>query len=249
MLWTFRLVRRRGLGEASELAGLSRTLSILPLSEITCLAHDQRVTSRFLQTIASGPNSHLPRAERRERREAVRSLRLQSDGSATRATTLLLFERAFPHRLTARFNRRWSRVISRLLAPSLDRKLAEGRSPESRLLLSARAHVLVSPANRQTLGHQWADLLAQAQRPPGLREPRAPINRASILGNELGIRALLDALVAQTPGHVRGIAMLSRLLSDGAGPLYNRQCSNELRGALLQVSAFFASSTIFPGIT
>jgi hypothetical protein len=86
--------------------------------------------------------------------------------------------------------------------------------------------------------------VAQARRSPGLRVPRAPINRESILANESEIRALLGLLVEPTPGHVRGIALLSALLSDGTGPLYNRQCSKDLRGALLEATTFLGSSAI-----
>jgi hypothetical protein len=135
-------------------------------------------------------------------------------------------------------------VTSQLLAPSLDRKLAEGRSPETHLLLAARAQVLVSPVKRQTLAYRWADLLGHARRAPGPRDPRTPINRDGILANEPEIRALLDALVAPTPGHVRGIAMLSWLLSDGNGPLYNRRCSDQLRGVVLAATALLDSSAM-----
>jgi hypothetical protein len=64
------------------------------------------------------------------------------------------------------------------------------------------------------------------------------------LANEPAIRALLDLLVAQTPGHSRGIAMLSWLLSDGSGPLYNRQRSRELGAALLHATALLDSSAL-----
>ncbi len=226
------------------MAGSSRTVSILPLSETARLAHHQGVTtSRILQTIARGPSSHVRPTERRKRRETIRSLRMQSDGSASRAT-LLLYGPAYPHRLTPGLNSRRLQVISQLRAPSLDRKLAEGRSPETNLSLAARAQVLVSPVKRHTLAHHWADLLGQARRPPEVRDPRTPINRDSILASEPEIRALLDALVAQTPGRVRGIAMLSWLLSDGTGPLYNRRCSNQLRGALLEATALLGSSAL-----
>ncbi len=174
----------------------------------------------------------------------MRSLRPHSDGSPNRGATLLLCEQAFPHRLTARCNTRWSRAISRLRASALDRRLADGRSPESHPLLAARAQVLVTPVERQKLAYLWADLVAQAQRPRGLRVPRAPINRDSILANEPDIRALLSLLVAPTPGQVRGIALLSSLLSDGTGPLYNRQSPIDLRGALLEATTLLDSSAI-----
>jgi hypothetical protein len=64
-----------------------------------------------------------------------------------------------------------------------------------------------------------------------------PINRNSILSNEPDIRTLLAVLVARTPGHVRGIALLSWLLSDGTGPVYNRNRADELAGLLREVSA------------
>ena len=201
-------------------------------------------TSTILQRFARGPNSHLTAGERRRRREALRSLRIQTDGSARRPKTLLLNERSFPHRLTPRLNRRWSRAVSRLLAPALDRKLAQGRSPESHLLLAARSQVLVSPVERLALAHRWADLLAQARTPTEPRDPRVWINRSSILSHEPDIRVLLTSLVARTPGQVRGIALLSWLLSDGTGPLYNRQRADDLAGLLREATALLDCSAI-----
>lgn len=220
-------------------------MSILPLSEISRLLQDRGVkTSGFLQAIAKGPSSHLPRVERRQRRAAIRSLRMQLDGCSTRTTTVLLYEPDVSHWFTVRFNSRWCRGLSQLLAPSLDRKLAEGRSPESGLLLAVRAQVLVSPANRQTLAYDWADLLARARTAPGVRDPRVPIDRDSILANEPDIQALLDVLVAQSPGQVRGIALMSWLLSNGAGPLYIGQRADPLRGALSEAAALLDPAAI-----
>jgi hypothetical protein len=185
----------------------------------------------------------VPRPERRERRKAIRSLRAQSTGAGTRAEILLLCPGDAP-RLEVRSNRSWSRVLSRLLAPSLDRRIADGHSPESSLLLAARAGTLVSPAKRRTLAFDWADLLTRAQAPRGPRDPRPPVNRESILANESEIRRLIDMLVSPTPGRVRGIAMLSSLMSDGAGPLYNPHCSDALRGALLETVALLDPSAL-----
>ncbi len=194
--------------------------------------------------MASGPTSSLPPGERRQRRQTVRALRLRSQGSTRGTATLLLFEPAFPHRLTARSNCRWSRALARLLAPWLDRRLVEGKPPESHLLLAARAHALVMPARRQSLAYQWDDLLAQARRPPQPRDPRSSLNRDSIVAHEPDIRALLDVLVAPTPGPVRGIATLSWLLTDGTGPLYNHRCSDGLGAALRDAAALLDPSAI-----
>ena len=160
---------------------------------------------------------------------AIRSLRAHSHSTGAGAKTVLVCEPDPPYWLKARTNRTWSRLLTRLLASRLDRILADGRPPESAFLLAARAQVLVSPAERQSLAYDWTDVLAQVRTPRGFRDPRVPINRDDVLANEPGIRNLIDALVASTPGQVRGIAAMRRLLTDGAGPLYNRCCSDSLR--------------------
>ncbi len=198
-------------------------------------------TRTFLSTIARGPNSQISLGERRRRREAISGLRRERDRPSSRRATVLLGEQEPPFRLTARVNRRWSRALSRMSARSLDRKLAEGSPPESHLLLAARAQVLVSPDERLALAHRWSDLLTYARRSPNPRNPKAPINRETLLANEPAIRALLELLVAPTPGQISGIAKLSWLLSDGTGPVYNRRTATDLAGALRDVTDLLAS--------
>ncbi len=134
-------------------------------------------------------------------------------------------------------------MISQLLAPWLDHQLAEGRSPESRVLLAARAHVLVAPAKRQALAWDWADLMDRARTPPSGRDPRVPINRADIRASELEIGAMLDALVAPVPTPARGVALVSWLLTDGTGPVYNTRCSSALRKGILEATARLGPGT------
>jgi len=198
----------------------------------------------LLHTIASGPSGHLPPAERRTRRGAIRSLRTQAEASERRQT-LLLYEGALPHRLTPRSNGWWARAMARLLGPALDRRLAAGRSPESHLLLAARAQALVSPDRRLALAHEWTDLLARARTSPILRDPRAPINREAIAAHAPAIGALLDVLEAQTPVHVRGLAVMSWLLTDGTGPLYDPRRSRDLGRTLREASDLLTPSAIF----
>jgi hypothetical protein len=201
-------------------------------------------TQAFLRSVASGPNSHVSAVEREKRRDAIRSLRRKCDGIPNQGLTVLLSEQDASHRLTAHVNNWRLRALSRLTARSLDRRLAEGCSPESHLFLAVRAQVLVSPSERMMLAHRWADLLAQARRSPVPRTPRVPINRDSLLANEPAIRALVDRLTAPTPGHIRGIAKLSWLLSDGTGPVYNRREAFKLPEALLDATAFLTSSEV-----
>jgi hypothetical protein len=206
--------------------------------------HDgDMATSGFLRHVASGPTGHLSPGQRRERRELLRTRRAQADESAKGPATLLVYRDQFPHQLTGRSNRRWWRVISQLLAPLLDHQLAEGRSPESRVLLAARAHVLVSPAKRQALAWHWDDLMDRARTPPVVRGPRVPINRDAIRASEHEIGTMLDALVAPVPTPARGVAMVSWLLTDGAGPVYNTQTSSALREEILEATALLGPGT------
>jgi hypothetical protein len=48
---------------------------------------------------------------------------------------------------------------------------------------------------------------------------------------------MLAALSASGPVPARGVAMARLLLSDGAGPLYNRHCAADLHEILREVTA------------
>jgi hypothetical protein len=47
---------------------------------------------------------------------------------------------------------------------------------------------------------------------------------------------LVEALRAEPPGHVRGIAAVSLLLTDGAGPLFAEHPTGTLREAALRAA-------------
>jgi len=155
-----------------------------------------------------------------------------SQGARTGQTTLLLIDKDDPRHLTVRRNRGWARLVGRLLVSSLDRQLAEGRSPESNRLLAARAHVLVAPMTRRALVQSWEALLGQARRPPTMRTPRAPFNRETVVACEPDIQEMFDALLNPLPVPARGTAIASWLLCDGTGPIYDRHRPGDLRIAL-----------------
>jgi hypothetical protein len=125
--------------------------------------------------------------------------------------------------------------LARLLGSHLDHELAVGRLPEETGLLSARAHLLVSPAMRFALAEIWTDTLHRAGQPRTARDPRVPIDRSSILASEGLIREMIDALLATAPVPARGCAMAGQLLADGAGPLYLRHRPAELAAAVGEV--------------
>ncbi len=174
------------------------------------------------------------RVLRRERRQARELHRADGDRQGT-TSTLLLRDAVEPGGYVIRTSGPWARLLARLLAPWLDGRLASGTAPESGPLLAARAERLTSAPGRWAVAQDWRDLLRQASRPVPLRDPRVPLCRDRIIAAEGELRSMLAALSVPLPVPARGVAMASRLLSDGAGPLYNPGCTTDLDLALLEV--------------
>jgi hypothetical protein len=185
----------------------------------------------------------IRRLVRRRLHQATRSVRSQQKGPGKKPSTLLVIDPLDPPRLTACCNRRWSRVAARLFATSLDHRLAQGRSSESNRLMAAQAQVLVSPAVRSALAQDWETILIRARRPRRMRDPRVGLNRDGIIACESDIHLMVKALLTPLPIPARGVAMASRLLSDGTGPLFNRHCSADLGFALRSAIAQLDPST------
>jgi hypothetical protein len=103
----------------------------------------------------------------------------------------------------------------------LDRLLAEGHSPTSDPRLALRAAQLSRPARRAGFaaalrdGVRSVDETALTLR----RRPQAPVDAASVRSCASEIGELASALTDINP-RVRGIAIVSGLLTDGLGPLY-----------------------------
>jgi hypothetical protein len=90
---------------------------------------------------------------------------------------------------------------------------------------------------RLELAQSWKNLLVHSRRSPVMRTPRVLLNREGIIAREADIREMLNALTDPLPTPARGMAMVSCLLSDGAGPLYDRRRSAELGTALREAIA------------
>ena len=143
-------------------------------------------------------------------------------------------------RLMLRRLRPWHRALARCDASRLDRELAAGASPETSPRLAARAVQLTSMKARRDLARSVRRILAAAEpavvmpspaaavRPPRLLLPRARIRQSAV-----PLAALAGYLVAPGPVPVQGVAMVSQLLADGAGPLY-RQASSDDLGDILE---------------
>ena len=156
--------------------------------------------------------------------------------------------------LTVRPLRPWHRMLARSRAARLDRELAGGASPETSTRLAARAMALTSMEFRRGLAASLQRILAAAGEPvtvrpqratgqaslsatdPPARPPRIPLHVARISQSAPRLAALAGQLVEPGPVPVRGVAMVSQLLADGAGPLY-REASRDDLGALIERAA------------
>jgi hypothetical protein len=139
-------------------------------------------------------------------------------------------------RLTLRRLRPWHRLLARCAAARLDRELAAGASAETSVLLAARAMQLTSMKYRRDLATSLQRILAAAGHPPaGMpsqtgagHPPRVPLCRARISRSAGPLAALAGSLAAPGPVGAHGVAMVSQLLADGAGPLYREACGDDL---------------------
>jgi len=139
--------------------------------------------------------------------------------------------------------RPWHRLLASCQAGRLDRELAEGASPEASTALAARAMGLTSLAYRRDLAASLRRIVvvatgqpapvrsAQVAAPksPGApRSPRIPLRQAQISQSARLLAELATRLAAPGPVPVRGVAMVTRLLSEGTGPLYREASRDDL---------------------
>jgi hypothetical protein len=131
-------------------------------------------------------------------------------------------ERAFAPGLLAR-------LAARLRGHGLDGALIEGADPAESAALAARAAQLTSSAGRAMVAdalERWVEASDQRRRWAVLP------NRRAIEANRAELWDVVAALRAPMPVYARGVAMLQRLLSDGAGPAYADDDGFALRTAL-----------------
>jgi hypothetical protein len=104
---------------------------------------------------------------------------------------------------------------------SLDRRLAAGANPDECDDLGRRADQLRSSAHRRELAAALLSLVEQAEGPTVPISAAVPISRRSIRAARSDLIALaLDLGATGLVASARGIALVERLLSDGASPLY-----------------------------
>ena len=103
-------------------------------------------------------------------------------------------------------------------AGSLDQALIAGADPAASRALAARAELLGARETRGALADAIELLVARARGPRPLRAPLA--DRTAVLANARELDSLALRLRGPETLHVRGIAIVSQLLTDGTGPLH-----------------------------
>ena len=129
----------------------------------------------------------------------------------------------------------WHQVLAASQAGRLDRALAAGVSPETSASLAVRAVRLTSTQFRRGLAASLRRALVAAGEPAfvpaPLRAARRPIVplRTTRIGPAAPLLAeLASRLLEPGPVPVRGVAMVTELLSDGYGPLYHEAAPDDL---------------------
>jgi hypothetical protein len=133
-------------------------------------------------------------------------------------------------RLLARLRAFWRRV-------ELDRQLAQGVAPDTSPALLQRSRVLSSWRVRHTLADGLESVIVEAATPPRRAMGAAvPVQREAVLDAQDDLLRLVAALRAEPAAPVRGIAMASQLLTDGAGPVFAPHPRGALREAVFQAA-------------
>ncbi len=150
-------------------------------------------------------------------------------------------------RLTLRRLRPWHRLLAHCLAARLDRDLADGARPESSAPLAARAMALTSMTFRRELAASIRRMLVTAERSPAAVAPRqaagwprglshpphVPLYGPRVSRFTPGLAGLADHLAVPGPVSAQGVAMVTRLLGDGTGPVYRKASADDL-GAIIE---------------
>jgi hypothetical protein len=144
--------------------------------------------------------------------------------------------------LALRRLRPWHRLLAHCQAGRLDRQLAEGASPEASAALAARAMQLTSLDFRRDLAASLRRImvatgepaavravqLAASKSPGSARPLRVPLQHARVSQSSRLLAELATRLAAPSPVPVRGVAIVTRLLSEGTGPLYREASRDDL---------------------
>lgn len=122
----------------------------------------------------------------------------------------------------------WESLAAHVFSASLDHALASGRRPESSPALAVRAQWLTGRPVRDDLAACLEDLVEESVGERLHRDRIVPVQWGAISAHREALGALVDELRAPGPVSARGMALAHLLLTDGAGPLYDRRSVRSL---------------------
>ena len=145
---------------------------------------------------------------------------------------------------TLRRLRPWHHLLARFAAGRLDSELAAGVDGETSVVLAARAMQLTSMKFRRDLSASLLRILAVVGQLPAavpsqagtVRPPHVPLCRARISRSAGPLAALAGSLAAPGLVSVQGAAIVSQLLADGTGPLYQEANGDDLDAIIEKAS-------------
>jgi hypothetical protein len=125
------------------------------------------------------------------------------------------------HRFANLGRRQVLRLRVWLSRPRLDAELAAGADPHGTAMLERRATQLLRPRYRRSLAAALEQVIKMidAPRHPGVSSA-VPVLRGQVAQARATVLSLAQVLRASESVHPRGVAMVWRLLSDPASPLY-----------------------------
>ena len=119
----------------------------------------------------------------------------------------------------------------------IDERLAHGEDPAASAELALRAQQLLSPKVRLELAHDLCRIIEEAEGPPKPFSSAVPVQREPVLHARECLVELADDLAFGSEINARGVAVVERLLRDGASPLYAPPAYDTLERAVRHARA------------
>jgi hypothetical protein len=120
----------------------------------------------------------------------------------------------------------------------LDRRLAAGANPLASPALARRAAILLTQRTRRRLAGGLEKAVLESEEPRPRRSAAVPVEREAVLHARDELLLLAAAVRSAPDPEPRGIAAVSLLLSDVAGPIFMAYPPHTLRDAVRRATTW-----------
>jgi hypothetical protein len=131
----------------------------------------------------------------------------------------------------------WLRLRVFARRRTLDVELASGADPTTSAARALRARQLVARKTRDMLAYSLEALVKEAVRPSLPLGMATPLPRREIMEARPTLLGIAACLRSERPVYAHGVAVLSWLLTEGAGPAYNAHARSDLSHVLASAAA------------